>query len=160
MKNLKRSSGFTLIELLVVIAIIGFLSAIVLAALNSARGKGADAAVKANLINARSQAELYYVANANSYSGVCTTTAVGGVKTANDTVTAAAAQTGATVNIVATTAGAYNKATCHDSASAWMAEAPLKASASGSPVMWCVDNTAQASGRETSNVAASIYVCP
>jgi prepilin-type N-terminal cleavage/methylation domain-containing protein len=55
----KFSSGFTLIELLVVIAIIGILSAVVLASLNSARAKGADAAVKSDLDGIRDQAEIY-----------------------------------------------------------------------------------------------------
>ncbi len=57
-----RSSNraFTLIELLVVIAIIGILSAVVLAALNSARSKGNDAAIKANLKTVLNQAALYY----------------------------------------------------------------------------------------------------
>ena len=64
--NLKRyiaikfTRGFTLIELLVVVAIIGLLSSVILAALNSSRGKGGDAAIKANVAGIRSQAELIY----------------------------------------------------------------------------------------------------
>jgi len=57
-KNMKK--GFTLIELLVVVAIIGVLASVVLASLNTARAKGADAAIKANLANIRAQAEMQY----------------------------------------------------------------------------------------------------
>ena len=61
--NLKK--GFTLIELLVVVAIIGILASVVLASLNSARNKGKDAAIFAQLANMRGQAELYYATNGN-----------------------------------------------------------------------------------------------
>jgi type IV pilus assembly protein PilA len=60
MKKTYLEQGFTLIELLVVIAIIGILSSVVLASLNTARNKGADAATKSSLANLRAQAEIYY----------------------------------------------------------------------------------------------------
>jgi len=62
-----RANGFTLIELLVVIAIIGILSAVVLASLNTARQKGSDAAIQADLNSLRSQAAIYYD-NGQTYS--------------------------------------------------------------------------------------------
>lgn len=65
---MKNTKGFTLIELLVVIAIIGILSSVVLASLNVARGKGANAKVKAQIANARASAEVFFDTSA-SYNG-------------------------------------------------------------------------------------------
>jgi len=58
--NAKRNGGFTLIELLVVIAIIGILSSIVLVSLNSARKKGTDTHVIADINQLRTQLESDY----------------------------------------------------------------------------------------------------
>jgi prepilin-type N-terminal cleavage/methylation domain-containing protein len=132
--GLQRVGGFTLIELLVVIAIIGILSSIVLSSLNTARNKSADAAIKADLNNARSQAELFYYANNNSYNGggastdVCQAPAVSGVNSIAGMK--AAAQNAGSAAVV-----------CNSNANAWAMSAQLKVNTSQ---YWCVDSTATA----------------
>ncbi len=61
----KYTKGFTLIELLVVIAIIGILSSVVLVSLNTARNKGKDARVIANVQQLRTALESGY--NGSTY---------------------------------------------------------------------------------------------
>ena len=128
---MKNKRGFTLIELLVVIAIIGILTSVVLASLNSARDKGGDAAVKANLSNLRSQAALYYDEHDNSYgpnTGTsCTTT---GSVFADTRV---AAQLDAAVKA----SGGGSSATCANGTTLWVASVPLRDKTKS----WCVDSS-------------------
>ncbi len=148
MKNsLKR--GFTLIELLVVIAIIGILSSVVLASLNTARSKGADAAIKSNLNNLRAQAELVYD-NTNSYATVCADPNV------TRAVQAAAAAQGGTASLTGTAASSASVTSCQNDANRWAVSGPLK---SNTAIQFCVDNTGKATTTATV-LAASTFVCP
>jgi type IV pilus assembly protein PilE len=145
MANFKR--GFTLIELLVVIAIIGILSSVVLASLNTARNKGADAAIRSNLNNARAQAELSYDNNSNQYTNVCT-------DIDKSIMAAINAYGGATKNVAIGTAGGANTVTCHNTSAGWGAEAPLKTGG-----FYCVDSTGAAATTSASTLAANDVAC-
>jgi len=127
-KNKLQNKGFTLIELLVVIAIIGILASVVLASLNSARDKGADAAIKSNLNNARAQAELFYDNHNRKYTGVCdsTTDGIGAMKTG-------AQNAGGDVH-------------CYHSDSAWAMASSLMSTSSA---FYCVDSTGVATIRSS-----------
>jgi prepilin-type N-terminal cleavage/methylation domain-containing protein len=154
---MKNYRGFTLTELLVVIGVIGILSAIVLTALNTSRGKGSDATVKQNLVGPREQAELFYYVNGNSYANVCGTASVNGVKSINAQVQAAANAAGVSLDISGA-AGDYSKASCHASAAGWAAEVPLKNGPPASP-MFCTDSTGMAITTSGSSLTAAKVTC-
>jgi len=71
-----KKRGFTLIELLVVIAIIGIISSIVIISVRVARERAKDTRIKADMIQIRTAAEMYYSGPGNdSYLGFsCTVT--------------------------------------------------------------------------------------
>ncbi|MBP9701911.1 MAG: type II secretion system protein [Candidatus Pacebacteria bacterium] len=140
---ISHKKGFTLIELLVVIAIIGILSSVVLASLNTARTKGADAAIKQNLSGIRPQADIYYddetkgngtygVAFNGGTAGDCSAEA--GTLFADETI--AGQYTSA-----AQASGPTSVASCVSSATSWALSVPLR---SDPTVSWCVDSLGMA----------------
>ncbi len=147
MKNFRKAltkQGFTLIELLVVIAIIGVLVAVVLVSLEAGKGKGNDAAVKANLDTIRSEAELFASNNNNSFLpsggaefGVATCPAY------NPSGTDMLSSDKVIADAVAEAVNRGNGSACYNSSSAWAIAVGLKSGGTaGDPVpdSWCIDS--------------------
>jgi len=137
---MKSNKGFTLIELLVVIAIIGILSSVVLASLNTARDKGADAAIKGNINGIRAQAELYYDSNGNKYNTSSSTECISTTGVFSDGNIKAA------MSSAKNAYGGDTPALCTSSITGWVVNVPLKTAGT-----YCVDGR----GNATSTTAIS-----
>lgn len=138
-----RKKGFTLIELLIVIAIIGIISSIVIGSLNTARGKAANAAVKSDLNNVRSQAELVYDQNNGIYgAGLCSDSKVrAGLDDAGRK-----------------SSGVASSAVCFSDNYSWVAQSPLKVPDSNGNTYWCIDNGGVSRGETV--VLSALSTCP
>ena len=153
--NGRSVRGFTLIELLVVIAIIGILSAVVLAALSTARNKGSYAAIQSDLSSVQTEAEIYYSgAGGNSYGGgdALGTCGVAGTMYILDTTIksaiAAADSANGSGNVYCGTNGTK---------SGYAVAVQL---VSDNTKYWCVDSSGNAKQEPSASMGAAVYTCP
>ncbi len=149
MKKVSFKKGFTLIELLVVIAIIGVLASVILASINTARTKGTDASIKAQLANARVQAELTYDSN-GCYGSTCSSTVPAVI--APGACSTAIATTGSIFNTsvdpkfsaqisgaITNDTGGFNACSAAVGGTTWAASVGLRTNPTTQA--WCVDSS-------------------
>ncbi len=165
-------SGFTLIELLVVITIIGILASIVVVNLNSARGKGQDAAIKEQMAQLRAQAALYYddkfgYTAGNGSSAISGTTCAGNTSGANIDNSNVFNTLDFQRSLIALRNNSGVSPTCYLAAGttdapsqSWALTVKLRAPKNVGTGMWCVDSGGNSIEVTTApTIVAGNYLC-
>ena len=162
---MRFNKGFTLIEILIVVAIIGILSAIVMASLGSAKGKGNDVAIQSNLANIRAQSELYYSFVGNYGSGTPSPSPsysqcanVSGSVIGSSTLGFANALKAVVKLNGGTTLGTDPYVACSNMGTP-MSNWAIIASTSKPTVNWCVDSSGQSKSEPSTSVGISNAKC-
>jgi prepilin-type N-terminal cleavage/methylation domain-containing protein len=156
----RRQDGFTLIELLVVISVIGILAVIVLTSLSSAGEKGANAGIKSDATTLRTEAQVRYANQNQSFDGFCgdaiiaTTNAGKAFAQACDlakltTACTSAIVTGATAQTDSLATEGNGTLYCNAGARFYVVSVPLRAIETKGTTnynFWCVDSAGYAGG--------------
>ncbi len=138
--------------MLMVMAIVAILAAVVLAVMSTSRSRGTDGAIKKQLTQTRSQAEIYYTNN-SSYTNLCSS----GTANVNAMVTRLATLSGTTLAINSGAAQTSTTLNCNTAAEQYAISVKLREPTTATYL--CIDSTNKFS-QTTTALGANAVTCP